>query len=140
MIETDDGAVWFAASEQLVRYDATTDRFQHYSPPALQGIMISLASDGNNQIWVGTLDGLYRFDTRQETFHRYEQFSRTKVFHVGDDGLLWLSSPEWGLVAFDIHRDAVVEQYRHQIGWDGSLSDNWVQTLAVDQYGIFWRS
>ena len=138
IVETDDGLLWLAAESQLVKYDPTSDQFQAFPFPIEESRHLSLLVGRDGQLWLGSHGGLYRFDTRSETFQHYEQFIDAEVFHFADDGVLWLSSVGRGLIAFDTRSEAIIHDFRHRIEWDGSIADNAVWTLTVDQFGVFW--
>ncbi len=103
----------------------------------------SLYQDNNDNLWIGTLDGLYRFNKKT---HAIKSFS----FPVDDGKLsgnlintilvdkngIWAGTNGGGLRF--ISNDGVIKTYRHTENDTTSLSDNFVTCLIKDDEGNIW--
>ncbi len=71
--ETDDGVLWFATSEGLVRYNPETSQKEIYGvKEGLPDNFISgLEIDGNGFFWLGTRKGLSKFDPRTKKVENF---------------------------------------------------------------------
>jgi diguanylate cyclase (GGDEF)-like protein len=96
--------------------------------------VVSLAMDPQGYLWVGTQDGLFRYDGRHFTrFHTLEGLPNPSVLRIqaSADGLLWANT-EGGLArGRDGHFEAVA------LG-QGAERDTPRLALAVDRLGGAW--
>ena len=110
MTEDEDGNYWFTTVQnQLYKFDGhkffkiTTNRGLHSSG------LYSVIADGNT-IWVGTTQGIARFNPTDSSFIQYgykegypiNETNERAVFR-DDDGYMWFGTIE-GAVAFNPHR------------------------------------
>jgi len=97
------------------------------------------------QLWLGTLNGLLRYDIRAHTVQAYRQGqpgagglsdSRITAILPGPDGVLWVGTRN-GINRFD-PRSGEVEQIMAAPQRAGGLSHGLINGLAFDQRGRLW--
>ncbi len=94
-------ALWLGTMDYLVKHTPKVSYYSiPYSDPENSRIYInSLLEDSYNQLWVGSSDGIYRFDRKNEKFIQYknppkESYYRNQVWYIneGNNGNIWFSS------------------------------------------------
>jgi signal transduction histidine kinase/ligand-binding sensor domain-containing protein len=144
------GGLWIGSyGAGLSRFDRRTGRFKTYlhepdNPSSLSNNIVSrMLIDHAGTMWVGTYNGLDRFDPRNESFVVYKQYPKTDDevyanFSEDKSGIFWMGG--WGgLNRFD-PKTAQFTVYAHRVDDPGSLSDNAVTSTYVDHSGIVWVS
>lgn len=147
-----DGRVW--AGRQgggLVKIDPTTLQFEE--DPRYDDVyarlphmtVSSLFKDSKNNMWLGSWDKVvYRINAR----HEEEVFTRTNdpFSFPGDDPLafaedkhehIWIGGQYQGLYFFHPATKKFF-QYKHDPAREGSLADNRVNCIYIDNSGIVW--
>ena len=100
------GFIYFALSDQLVRYDGRTfkDYFHHPNDTHSIGpgqINKMIYSSKTGKIWMAMRrDGLNSFDPVTEKFNHYGQFISNYIFE-DSSGLIWLGNSQSELLQFD---------------------------------------
>src|SRR5262249_48292253 len=96
------------------------------------------------RIFVGSMNGLYRFDPaagRLVTVPKVAALSKEPVritaLAAGKDGRVWVGTYDEGLVEFDPASERAI-LHREQIGRGGTLSDDRIACLAFDRAGSLW--
>lgn len=155
LCHTADGALWAGTADGLLRLTPkagggyTVQTFRH--DPAQRNSLsdnyvTSLAIDGQQYLWVGTLNGgLNRYDPATGTFAR---FMPTGTYPTGlahrfirqiktdRQGRLWVGTLE-GLSLYDPVKQAFIS-YRHEASQPKSLSRNSIHSLFMDRQGLIW--
>ena len=144
------GDLWIGSyGAGLSRFDRRTGRFKTYlhepdNPSSLSNNIVSrMLIDDAGVMWLGTYNGLNRFDPRNESFVVYKQYIKSddEVYaNLTKDkiGFLWMGG--WGgLTRFD-PRTAQFTVYAHRVDDPSSLSDNTVTSTFVDHSGTVWVS
>jgi signal transduction histidine kinase/ligand-binding sensor domain-containing protein len=144
------GGLWIGSyGAGLSRFDRRTGRFKTYlhepdNPSSLSNNIVSrMLIDHAGTMWVGTYNGLDRFDPRNERFVVYKQDPRSDDevyanFTEDKSGFLWMGG--WGgLNRFD-PKTAQFTVYAHRVDDPRSLSDNAVTSTYVDHSGTVWVS
>jgi len=95
----------------------------------------ALAYQSGDGVWIGTENGLARWDTKSATFDNPtigEPESSPSINAVLHDkeGLLWLGSRGGGLIRR--HRDGTIDTYRHDPGNTASIGHDNVSALFQD--------
>ncbi|MFS2002644.1 diguanylate cyclase [Duganella sp. CT11-25] len=143
------GYIWIGTIEGgLFRYDGRravryiNDPANPASVPA--GRIATLHSDVQGRIWVGTDEGLARFDPDSNSFTRFHPDSpqrNTRIVRsiIGDGGQgLWLAT--WGgLQHFDM-ASGRFQLHQADPSRDGALRYNDVNALALDAKGGLWAA
>jgi signal transduction histidine kinase/ligand-binding sensor domain-containing protein/CheY-like chemotaxis protein/AraC-like DNA-binding protein len=107
-IEQSNEDLWFGTMEGILvrhRKSTTSEHFnspQVYSPTG--GWIMSIKNNGDNILWLGTWQGLFKFDILSETLEKIENIpllnSTIAEIQIGCDGNLWLGTLS-GLVRFN---------------------------------------
>lgn len=76
LIQTDDGRIWIATNGSgLFEWDQKENRVVNYDEK--EGLKVSaiytLAKEGNSKLWMGTSQGLIRFDIVKKTFTTFSE-------------------------------------------------------------------
>jgi ligand-binding sensor domain-containing protein/signal transduction histidine kinase len=121
-------------------------RFFHYGTEdgLSQTTARVLLQDSRGFLWVGTQDGLNRFDGYEFRVYRHEA---DEPDSVGDnhitalaedaEGQVWVGTQAGGLARMDVVRDRF-ETWRHRPDSDGGLAGNPVTAVMVDRDGRVW--
>ncbi len=121
-------------------------RFDRYSleEGLSQSVAQAILQDGQGFLWVGTEDGLNRFDGREFRVYRNDpddpgslSNNHVKEIHEGQAGTLWIATYGGGLDEYDPDTDRFIH-HRHDPGDANSLSDNQVLSVYEDRVGIVW--
>ncbi len=157
--EDPSGALWIGtANGGLNKLDRSTGRFtryQHnpddpYSLSSNSGVTIypdTLRSRGDwtGMLWVGTSNGLNKFDVGTQRFTRYQHIpgdaqslSDNGILTVYEDrsGTLWIGTNK-GLDWYNRETGHFVH-YQHLASDPHSLSDNMVWRIYEDRLGTLW--
>lgn len=121
--EDHNGLLWVATSEQgIYTYDAKLNRTVSYrsdDDPAspCSNSVTTFAVDNAKRIWVGTDDGICRYDFERDRFVRYPELNLPdnnikKIIPHGN--LLWITTGN-GLSSFD-PETGTLKNYRHSDG------------------------
>lgn len=109
-----------------------------------QSHITSLFQDRTGYLWIGTSDGLSRYDGYRVTTYRFDPLDSTSIsgnviesITEDRDGNLWVIASGGGINRFD----AVNEQFRHfrhDPDRPGSLSSDDVTVVYADPHGNLW--
>jgi len=107
-------------------------------------IATALVQDQQGFIWIGTQQGLVRYDGYQFTRYRHDVEDPTSLganyvrsLALAADGRVWVGTLTGGVSIYDPANDAF-QTYAHAEGESGSLSNNRVDALASDASGGMW--
>ncbi len=133
------------------RFDASTRTFAHYrhdpaEPNSLSDDRIlSILEDHLGRLWVGTMDGLHRWDPEVEGFIRYvhdpadpESLSQDRVRTLFEDRSqrLWVATD--GGLNLLLDASGRFARYRHDTADPSSLSNDRVTSIFQDSGGVLW--
>jgi signal transduction histidine kinase/ligand-binding sensor domain-containing protein len=146
--EDRSGVLWLGTfSHGLIRFDRATGNFKSYrnnpnDPDSLSNNIVSkLLVDHNGTLWVGTWNGLNRFEASTGRFTRYKFDQREDDLYSelteGPDGALWLGTAAGGLRRFD-PATGQSKAYEHDVSRADSLSDSRVNSVHFDRSGTMW--
>lgn len=121
--------------------DMNTGRFRHYLPEkgnerSLYGTSsYAIMKDSNGDIWVATMEGINRYDRKNDDFERmYKTGSHVVDIDQDRDGNIWFASKGGGVIRFDTAGEWKVYS-RHE--GDGLPSD-YVNCVFIDSKGTIW--
>src|SRR5687767_2887803 len=104
----------------------------------------AIAQSTPGYIWLGTQDGLNRFDGYSFRVYRHDGADASSLpdNHIfalapAKDGSVWIAGQTGGLARYDPQRDAFV-RYPRQPGKAGSLASDRITSLLVDRRGTLW--
>lgn len=149
------GNIWMATLMGADKFDASTNRFIHYTYPDRQKRDFSnILIDHTGYVWIGTMTGLVGLDptTQKFTFYTHEvnnpsslSCDRVRSLYEDKAGVLWvgtgvaflINTKEGGLNRFN-RNTRNFTQYLHDPNNPHSLASNKVRAIFEDSKGIFW--
>jgi signal transduction histidine kinase/ligand-binding sensor domain-containing protein len=158
LFEDSEGLIWMNALSGLVVYDKKTGKISTYvsnpdDPNALSGVSVTryqrtqmLTEDRDGYIWIGTVNGLNKFDKKSGKFTAYkskaddsETLLDNDVWSVltAKDGSLWVGTAT-GLHKFDPQTGKVLERYAANVNDPNALHGKFVEATVEDNEGIIW--
>jgi GAF domain-containing protein/ligand-binding sensor domain-containing protein len=120
--------------------------FDHYSieDGLSQSSGKSIFQDSKGYVWIGTEDGLNRFDGYEFKVYRHDPEDPASLGNnyinailEGPQGVLWLGTYGGGLDRFDTAKGEF-SHYRHNPEDVNSLSDDQILTMIQDSEGMLW--
>ncbi|MCB1877712.1 MAG: diguanylate cyclase [Chromatiales bacterium] len=109
-----------------------------------QGAVNAIVQDGQGYIWLGTQEGLNRYDGYEMVVFEHRNGDPGSLSHdwvwsllVDKQGELWVGTDGGGLSRFDREREAFVN-YRHSPNNPNSLPSDRVRVIFQDNAGDFW--
>ncbi len=127
-------ARWSALAETVFRHLGTEDGLPHQDVNAI-------VQDGDGFIWVGTGDGLARWDGYQFRLYRRDPNSASslpdnyvRTLYVDREKRLWIGTPSAGLVRYDARTDRF-ERIELSFGQSGHPG---VRRIVEDETGAMW--
>ena len=142
------GFMWFTTRAGLCRYDGYNVKVFQYDPAdstSISELYVKsiLTEDANGFIWVGSLNGLNKFDPITETFTRYYKnpddphsirgnFNR--ITYLDRLGVVWIGADNQGLNRYNAEKDNFDSFLPSP---DFSLSSG-VRVIYEDSSGILW--
>ncbi|MBN2013203.1 hypothetical protein JW960_27990 [candidate division KSB1 bacterium] len=107
----------------------------------------TIAEDTHGYLWIGTTQGLSRFDKDgDKSFRNYftdfrqeKAISNNVIWSLYQDrrGNLWVGTYNEGLNLYDENTDTFIH-YRHDPQNSASISDDVIWSMLEDSRGIFW--
>lgn len=106
-----------------------------------------IIQDKRGFIWIGTNDGLNRYDGYNFTVYRHEPGNPTTISGniirdmVEDKkGVLWIATEDGGLTRYDhtLEPAKIFKQYKHLPGDSNSIPVNMLSTIIADSLGYLW--
>jgi ligand-binding sensor domain-containing protein/signal transduction histidine kinase len=144
IVEDQNGELWIASYESgVIRVDKSRTRFKLVEG-FLSDDVNKVFCDRNNNIWIGSNNGLYFLDRRTNTFRHYVHDSQNPsgigsntIYEIGEDrsGIVWIGSN--GLDTFDPYKN-IFQTYQSEINNANSLSQNVVWSFCEDTKGKIW--
>jgi len=120
-------------------------QFEHFSTrEGLSQINVNcIIQDSRGFMWIGSRNGLNRYDGYKFTTYRYDakdnsSLSNNLITDLAEDrdGNIWIAT-QTGLNKYERKTGSFV-RYMHDAHNDNSLSNNIVNRVAVDQEGLLW--
>lgn len=124
----------------------STIRFDHLTikQGLVQSTINALLQDQHGFIWIGTQDGLCRYDgynflTFKRDLHNANSISNNYITSLAEDqhGFLWIGTSEGGLNRLDPDRK-VFKVYRSDSKQLGSISSNAIINIYIDRDDTLW--
>jgi diguanylate cyclase (GGDEF)-like protein len=146
------GYLWVSVyNEGLARCDPATGVWRRYRHNGRHGslpddIVNFLHEDERGELWVGTNEGLARYEAASDSFEEMgsvtelrDPLSSTPISAMEDDfsGGLWFGTSREGLDYWDRSKGKL-EHYAYDPAREDSLSDDFVTVLGRDAQGRLW--
>jgi diguanylate cyclase (GGDEF)-like protein len=110
------------------------------------GVVTSLAQDADGLIWIGTEEGLVRYDGYRFRHYVHNAAdphslagSYISSLHVDAEGFLWIGTGSDGLSRYDIKHE-IFDNFRHADADPESLGGGMVWAIATDAGGTWVAS
>ncbi len=155
------GFMWFATVTGLSRFDGK--KFENYLNDPGNPFSISAnyiytlfedPADSRKVLWIGTDNGLNRYDREQDRFIRYynipgdsTSLSNNRVIAItkSRDGSLWIGTRGGGLSQMirpqkDQDTSVYFKQYTPVTSDTNSISNGFIRRILEDRYGNIWVS
>ena len=145
------GYIWAGAlKEGLNRIDINTNEVKQYKnddrdEKSLPGNHVKdILRDSSGNLWVGTDNGLAKYNEQTENFATYKNkiYDKTslvndEVFSIQEDksGLIWVGTYA-GISMFDPNTN--IEHYKRDPFDENSISDNSIHGIYEDKDGLLW--
>ncbi len=104
----------------------------------------TLAQDQHGFIWIGTQEGLVRYDGYRFRHFKYSAHTENsisdnfiKTISITTDGQLWIGTASQGISIFNPETESF-KHISHQPGNPDSLSHNRINSFVFDQQGGAW--
>lgn len=99
--------VWLGSDAGLSEYNRKTREFTQYTGMEYPRAVYSILQANENELWLGTLFGIYIFNTTTKEVRSVESTSNLFIYKLYEDskGILWVAS-ESGLYKSQIQRDS----------------------------------
>lgn len=145
------GVMWIATDLGLCRYNEATDDFTAFlagegEDSISHNVVMSLALDAHNNLYLGTANGLNVFNASRSHF----QYHFPQPSEVGDTGAnaiqdvfidsqsrIWLGTGELGLARF-YPEGGRYELYQHNKNNPQSITSDSIRDIAEDDQGQLW--
>jgi signal transduction histidine kinase/ligand-binding sensor domain-containing protein/CheY-like chemotaxis protein len=134
-------------SKTDLRYATSEDiRFDHLSleQGLSQSVVLDILQDSQGFIWLGTQDGLNRYDGYEFTVFRHsseDPHSLSGDFITAldedDDGIIWIGTNGGGLNSYD-RRSGKFTRYVNDTADPTSLSNDQIDDILVDRHNTVW--
>jgi len=150
-VRTPAGDVWLHAATGLTRYNLNdrsksyyfSDRADNQAGP-VQAVFCFFV-DADNIVWIGTAEGLIRFDPRTKTHQLYSMAGTGAIgaiYSIAPDqrGRLWLGTQQNGVLYFDKRArlfGSVKQPFSNTVR---PLTDFEINKIFVDDLGIVWAN
>lgn len=105
----------------------------------------SFAKDNNNNLWIGTHDGLFKYDIKTKESEEYYHNPNNSNSLAGNlitsivyhDNFLWIAASGFGLDRFDI-KNKTFTNFKNDQSNPYSLNLDVLLSLYLDESGILW--
>jgi len=109
-----------------------------------QNSVLDIVQDHQGYIWIGTQEGLNRYDGHNVLLFERNAFDNTSLSHnwiwalmVTNDGELWIGTDGGGINVYDNNTETF-KTIRHDPKNDASLSSDRTSSLLQDTNGNYW--
>jgi len=153
IIEDNEGKIWTGSHEGIFLFDPLIEKFlplkTDWEIEQIYRQIFCFYKDSDRNIWIGTLKGLFKYETDNKEFTHIISGNNGNGDHLRDDAIasitgsvrsgkevLWIATKN-GLVRYDANNDSFI---RHVIEPhnDKSISNDFINDLYLNENGILW--
>lgn len=143
IIQSNKGFIWIGSRDGLIRFDGyefktyRSDKIVDYS--ITHSNIKAMYEDGDENLWIGTSNGLFIFNQKQEQFTRVDIGLSNIVFDLlpgENDEVLWVATNK-GLKCVNLDTKQVIN-LQFSIGNNINLSECLVSCLCKDEKKRLW--
>ena len=134
-----DNYVWCATTGSLVRWNKTDGTYRQFTENdgLASYYVVCIEKDAQNNLWLGTMKGLQRFDgsafTTFDTSNSGLADDAVNAIALAKDGVIWIGT-EGGLSRFD---GTVWTTYTTA---NSGIASNYISSIAVGNDGVVWAA
>ena len=135
----DNGVTWCSVQGNgIYGFDVNGKIVAHHTAPAAVEFILR---DRTGMYWVGTDDGLYRYDPLTGKYKLISEFECDKFNHLTDDGNgnIYISTFARGFCRYNIqtnqwknYNSTMIDEVK------GELCNNWIHMMLSDRNGLLW--
>jgi signal transduction histidine kinase/ligand-binding sensor domain-containing protein/DNA-binding response OmpR family regulator len=150
----DDSGGWWIGTDkgELENFQGDHKSTKHYSHSAYNSNSLShdditsIVQDNSGRIWIGTVNGLNKFDLQKDKITRYLYqpgilntltANRINALCLTNSGEIWIGTHGDGLYNFNLKTEKFMH-YVHDSNNPNSLSDNVILSIYEDRSGMIW--
>jgi len=142
--EDRDGNIWIGANEGgVILYNMKRSKFE--AQPYINSILYrggqvtALEIDRQNNLWIGTVDGVAVGTINEQNFQRYTLLDSLTVFRITSlycdpNGDMWIGTEPRGEKPGLIRYDAVKKDFKPVSALPGIIP----KTMVMDRNGVLW--
>ena len=123
----DTSYIWFRTPEGMNRLNLLTEQTQRFIPghdaTTIKGYAYSSTNGAEGTFWVGSTNGLFRYDYHEGLFEHLLPGIRMEDIYRDSEGIIWIASDDDGLLGYH-PETGEVEQYLHDPEDPSSISAN----------------
>ncbi len=152
LIEDQNNDIWVGTMKNgAIRFDRQNKSFQHFkhianNPQSLSNDhILNIFEDSHNRIWIGSNNGLNRYQANTSSFVRYTAKTQTSALNhqvirkIFEDkkGNIWIGTDGKGLSLYLNDDDGFINFTKSDTQNTG-LKNNKIRTLFEDTSGLLW--
>lgn len=156
LFEDDQGVIWAGSKEgALNRFNPSTNNFTRFNDvgenhPELKqfNIILKITQKDKNELYLGTYDGLFIFDTIKGEIRKFPaasvknyeaQFDHSRFTSMYQDkkGLTWFGTLDTGIYQYDPLENRF-KHYPIYPNYSNNLASNSVSSIIEDKQGFIW--
>ncbi len=131
------GKVWIGMNGGGVdKFDPITETFKHYNKELISNWVTNVMVDSNENIWIGTENGLTKLNSKTDTFIHYSGLSNGFINRTYEDsnGTIWIGTNDGLNKLNPTTNNFTVYRTKH-----GLVSNNVIEIIE-DNQGNLWLS
>ncbi len=139
------GYIWFCTDNGLSRYNGSDIKTYYHeygdSTSLMTNSVLTILEDSRNNFWVGTTEGLQRFDRKTDTFEAIKfsyphvnDFSYINSIIEDRKGNIWLATSRAGAICLK----ADTYQPTYYMPVNSNICSNKINTIFEDKFGNIW--
>jgi signal transduction histidine kinase/ligand-binding sensor domain-containing protein len=140
-----DGSMWITTSkDRLYQFDSNFSTYKVFTPPgSLYDFFSAMTFDKYENIWIGTNNGLIKFDKQTGKFEVFKNESKKQLekavmrdLQFDSFGTLWIATETQGLLKYE--ERAVFKSYSYNKDDKNSITPGWANTICETADGKIW--